>query len=332
MKFGIVALAAFSLALGSCTHTNRACCSSESEIYMSVPSTPKSGSVDDANVALYRIWIADARLRHPYADTEQRMFNTMMCLSGGRANLVDPAGPYVGIFQYSDNTWRGEWNDYHQFSIENPRVQIYATALAWQKNMQQRWRCYDQASVVKPTSWDVARPSTVAQRQVVIKPVVEVQPPLVAKPASIEKPAETSPATPGVAGKPVVIAEAPPKLETAPVSTPEQPRPVASNELTSGSLAQYKAWIAEARAKHPYADSEQRMYDVMMCESGGNAKIVNRAGPYSGLFQYATGTWNGGWNEYRSENVLDARAQIFATALAWQKKMQRQWGCYTHPR
>ena len=286
MKFGIVALAAFSLALGSCTHTNRACCSSESEIYMTVPSTPKSGSVDDANVALYRIWIADARLRHPYADTEQRMFDTMMCLSGGRANLVDPAGPYVGIFQYSDNTWRGEWNDYHQFSIENPRVQIYATALAWQKNMQQRWRCYDQASVVKPTSSDVARASTVAQPQVV----------------------------------------------TQPVSIPEQPRPAASNELTSGSLAQYKAWIAEARAKHPYADSEQRMYDVMMCESGGNAKIVNRAGPYSGLFQYATGTWNGGWNDYRSENVLDARAQIFATALAWQKKMQRQWGCYSHPR
>ena len=90
-------------------------------------------------------------------------------------------------------------------------------------------------------------------------------------------------------------------------------------------------WIAQARAKHPYTDSEQRMFDVMMCESGGNAEIVNQAGPYSGLFQYSTGTWKGTWNDYRTENIYDAKAQIFATAQAWQKGMQRQWGCYSNP-
>ena len=95
--------------------------------------------------------------------------------------------------------------------------------------------------------------------------------------------------------------------------------------------AQYRAWIAEARAKHPYADSQERMFKVMMCESRGNASIVNPAGPYTGLFQYSTATWNGAWNTYRTEGIKDARAQIFATALAWQRGMQRQWGCYSNP-
>ena len=102
--------------------------------------------------------------------------------------------------------------------------------------------------------------------------------------------------------------------------------------MDEDTLAQYHVWIAQARAKHPYTDSEQRMFDVMMCESGGNASIVNNAGPYSGLFQFGTATWNGVWNDYRKENILDARAQIFATALAWQMGMQHQWGCYSHPR
>jgi len=82
---------------------------------------------------------------------------------------------------------------------------------------------------------------------------------------------------------------------------------------------------------HPYAESEERMYAVMMCESRGQAEIVNPAGPYSGLFQYSPATWGGDWNLYRDQNILDPRAQIFATALAWQRNMQGQWGCYRRP-
>jgi hypothetical protein len=70
------------------------------------------------------------------------------------------------------------------------------------------------------------------------------------------------------------------------------------------------------------------MYAVMMCESGGKASIVNTAGPYKGLFQYSPLTWNGPWNTYRDQGILDPKAQVFATALAWSLKMQRQWGCY----
>lgn len=93
-------------------------------------------------------------------------------------------------------------------------------------------------------------------------------------------------------------------------------------------LDQLRAWIGEARRKHPYADSADRMYAVMMCESNGQAKVVNPAGPYYGLFQYSRQTWNADWNAYRNEDILDPKAQIFATALAWQRGMQGQWGCY----
>jgi hypothetical protein len=97
------------------------------------------------------------------------------------------------------------------------------------------------------------------------------------------------------------------------------------------TLGQYRAWIREARARHPYADSEERMYAVMLCESRGQAAIVNPAGPYSGLFQYSRATWSGDWNTYRDQDILDPRAQIFSTALAWSNGMQRQWGCYSRP-
>jgi murein DD-endopeptidase MepM/ murein hydrolase activator NlpD len=127
--------------------------------------------------------------------------------------------------------------------------------------------------------------------------------------------------------------------------TPAAPWPVAASALAAQpaassarphgavdeeTLNQYRAWISEARRTHPYADSEERMYEVMMCESRGRAGMVNPAGPYTGLFQYGSGTWSGAWNLYRDQSVLDPRAQIFATALAWQRHMQGQWGCYAN--
>ncbi len=96
------------------------------------------------------------------------------------------------------------------------------------------------------------------------------------------------------------------------------------------STDQFLAWISEARRAHLYRESEERMYAVMQCESNGRPSVVNPAGPYSGLFQYSDRTWNGDWNTYRDQGILDARAQIFATALAWSIGMQSQWGCYAH--
>jgi len=108
------------------------------------------------------------------------------------------------------------------------------------------------------------------------------------------------------------------------------PPPIANPKAApdEATLKTYRQWIGWARIKHPYADSETRMYAVMMCESGGRAAVVNPVGPYTGLFQYAKGTWNGAWNTYSGDAMTDAKAQIFATALAWSLKMQSHWGCY----
>lgn len=121
------------------------------------------------------------------------------------------------------------------------------------------------------------------------------------------------------------------EAEASESSTPAPPAPTSRRGgVDEQTLAQYRTWIREARQAHPYADSEDRMYAVMMCESRGQATIVSPAG-HSGLFQYSRATWNGAWNTYRDHGMLDARAQIFATALAWQRNMQRQWGCYSNP-
>lgn len=122
---------------------------------------------------------------------------------------------------------------------------------------------------------------------------------------------------------------APPKTPAAP-AVPATPKPAAKPSAApdAATLKQYRVWIDEARGKYSYNESADRMYAVMMCESGGRAAVVNPVGPYKGLFQYSPLTWNGPWNTYREAGILDAKAQIFATALAWSRKMQQQWGCY----
>jgi hypothetical protein len=91
-------------------------------------------------------------------------------------------------------------------------------------------------------------------------------------------------------------------------------------------LDQYRAWMLEARTMHPYSEPIEVMWEVMLCESSGAADTV--AGSYYGLFQYEQATWAGDWNPYRTSPILDPRAQIFASAKAWQDGSQHWWGCY----
>ena len=124
-------------------------------------------------------------------------------------------------------------------------------------------------------------------------------------------PAARTPAIPAPATKP------PEKLPTSlPSATPALDTP----------LDQYRAWMQEARAAHPYSEPIEVMWQVMLCESSGRADEV--AGSYSGLFQYDSATWAGDWNSYRASAILDPRAQIFATAKAWHDGNQHWWGCY----
>ena len=142
---------------------------------------------------------------------------------------------------------------------------------------------------------------------------------------SAERPSEEA-APPQAAASPAAS-----EATATPVSAvaPTPPRTAPAGQVDEQTLARYRAWIAEARVAHPYGDSADRMYAVMLCESRGQAGVVNPAGPFSGLFQYSPSLWNGAWNQYRNQSVLDPHAQIFATALAWHNNMQRQWGCYS---
>ncbi len=90
----------------------------------------------------YRAWIAWARSQHPYDESEARMFAVMMCESGGRSLIANPAGPYTGLFQYSNATWTDTWNTYRDRGVKSAEAQIMATALAWSLNMQSQWGCY----------------------------------------------------------------------------------------------------------------------------------------------------------------------------------------------
>jgi hypothetical protein len=89
---------------------------------------------------------------------------------------------------------------------------------------------------------------------------------------------------------------------------------------------QYRTWIEQARAQYPYSETVEQMWELMLCESSGDPNLV--AGQYHGLFQYTNETWQGDWNPHRDRPILDPRAQIFATAKAWQDGYQSWWGCY----
>jgi hypothetical protein len=121
-----------------------------------------------------------------------------------------------------------------------------------------------------------------------------------------------------------------PRTTAAPASAPAQAEPAAATGAsTRPTHAQLRQWMEEARALHPYPESVDKMWRVMMCESGGNPSVVG-SGRYIGLFQYLPGTWSGGWNPYRNSSIWDARSQVFATARAWSVGMQNHWSCYYH--
>lgn len=107
-----------------------------------------------------------------------------------------------------------------------------------------------------------------------------------------------------------------------------RPTTAAPLGVSQSTLNQYRAWMVEARAMYPYQQSVDKMYRVMMCESGGRANVSSPNGIYKGLFQYHTNTWRGSWNPYRNQSLWDARTQIFATAKAWSVGMQSHWSCY----
>src|SRR6266498_1985765 len=96
------------------------------------------------------------------------------------------------------------------------------------------------------------------------------------------------------------------RTPTTPPLTPTLPEAIPTSLPTATSaldmpLDQYRAWMQEARAAHPYSEPIERMWQVMLCESSGRADEV--VGSYSGLFQYDSATWSGDWNPYRANPI-----------------------------
>lgn len=112
----------------------------------------------------------------------------------------------------------------------------------------------------------------------------------------------------------------------APPLDPIPPTDAPPLDPAAATFATYQVWMEEARALHPYPEPVEAMWAVMLCESSGNATAVGAG--HHGLFQYSPETWGGSWNPYRDQPILDPRAQIFATAKAWQDGYQSWWGCY----
>ena len=142
-----------------------------------------------------------------------------------------------------------------------------------------------------------------------------------ASPAEPEAKKESEPqAKPAVESKPAATA--------TPTAKPKAEPTAERRSAGTSTLEQYRQWMEEARAMYPYKQTIDKMWSVMMCESGGNARASGGGGRWLGLFQYAPGTWGGSWNPYRRESIWDAKSQIFATAKAWSIGMQSHWSCY----
>jgi hypothetical protein len=105
----------------------------------SIPPTTASQPVPSGLVQ-YRVWMEEARLRHPYPEAIDKMWAVMLCESKASADMI--AYPYHGLFQYHPDTWNGEWNPYRTAPILDPQAQIFATAKAWQDGYQGWWGCY----------------------------------------------------------------------------------------------------------------------------------------------------------------------------------------------
>lgn len=103
-------------------------------------------------------------------------------------------------------------------------------------------------------------------------------------------------------------------------STPDD----AAEPPANGDSTRYRSWMEEARITHPYSDTVDVMWQVMVCQSSGNANAVG-PGELQGLFQYQQSTWAQPWNPYRDQPISDARAQIFATAKAWSDGNEQWW-------
>ena len=65
------------------------------------------------------------------------LYRLMLAESGGSATAVN--GPYCGLYQYSQGTWKGSWNPWRGADVFDGAAQIKATALAIKQGHGPSW-------------------------------------------------------------------------------------------------------------------------------------------------------------------------------------------------
>jgi hypothetical protein len=76
-----------------------------------------------------------------YNQSYKKMLCVAKCESNLTACATNPAGPWRGLFQFSDSTWK--WTPYRKRDIYNPRFNALAAGWMWKKHdPADHWTCY----------------------------------------------------------------------------------------------------------------------------------------------------------------------------------------------
>jgi hypothetical protein len=107
-------------------------------------------------------------------------------------------------------------------------------------------------------------------------------------------------------------------------SATAQPQPTVAVVSASGD---FQSAIYTACAN--FGCNASQLIRVMYCESGGRSGAYNKSGPYIGLFQFLSSTFNANARRVgiANPNVWDPYQQISVAAYMFSIGQSGQWGC-----
>ncbi|MEM1311981.1 MAG: transglycosylase SLT domain-containing protein [Patescibacteria group bacterium] len=76
-----------------------------------------------------------------YGCNPSQLIRIMYCESGGRSNAINPAGPYIGLFQFLSSTFYANAKFIPSANINNPYHQIEVTAKMFANGQAWQWGC-----------------------------------------------------------------------------------------------------------------------------------------------------------------------------------------------
>jgi soluble lytic murein transglycosylase-like protein len=74
-----------------------------------------------------------------YDQSPKKMVRVARCESNLDPCAVNPAGPYRGLFQFLDSTWRS--TPYRHDNVYDPKANALAAAWMWREGRRDEWTC-----------------------------------------------------------------------------------------------------------------------------------------------------------------------------------------------